>query len=114
MLGRTVDRINTKALWSDFGLRHGQEESEKAKNTCQELDLDGLVLVGGARTNTDAAYLAEYFKQNKVKTAVVGVPCGIEGSMVNEFVEASLGFDSCAKAMAQLVAASVSSYIGNI
>ena len=24
----------------------------------------------------------------KVKTAVVGVPCGIEGSMVNEFVEA--------------------------
>ena len=24
----------------------------------------------------------------KVKTGVVGVPCGIEGSMVNEFVEA--------------------------
>ena len=24
----------------------------------------------------------------QVKTAVVGVPCGIEGSMVNEFVEA--------------------------
>ena len=24
----------------------------------------------------------------EVKTAVVGVPCGIEGSMVNEFVEA--------------------------
>lgn len=91
MLGRTVDRINTK------------DESEKAKITCQEFDLDGLVLVGGARTNTDAAYLAEYFKQNKVKTAVVGVPCGIEGSMVNEFVEASLGFDSNAKAMAQLV-----------
>ena len=72
-------------------------------------------------TNTDAAYLAEYFKRNKarkvctsfrngieitrprrkrlrnnrqsithwqVKTAVVGVPCGIEGSMINEFVEA--------------------------
>ena len=173
----------------------------------EEFDLDGLVLVGGARldlgayegngggghwsliewftwgTNTDAAYLAEYFKQHKagldvgpcqtgsrcennvtgevecslqscvykllicqqallssdqddkwcnmalcdmkepvcqsascsdltlyilfgwwmlhvvclspenclesqVKTAVVGVPCGIEGSMINEFVEA--------------------------
>lgn len=24
----------------------------------------------------------------EVKTGVVGVPCGIEGSMVNEFVEA--------------------------
>ena len=91
MLGRTVDRINTK------------DEKEKAKSTCQELDLDGLVLVGGARTNTDAAYLAEYFKQNKVKTGVVGVPCGIEGSMVNEFVEASLGFDSATKAMSELV-----------
>ncbi|CAJ1372272.1 unnamed protein product [Effrenium voratum] len=91
MLGRTVDRINSK------------DESEKAKQTCQELDLDGLVLVGGARTSTDAAYLAEYFRQQKVKTAVVGVPCGIEGSMINEFVEASLGFDSNAKAMAQLV-----------
>ncbi|CAE7894545.1 PFP-BETA2 [Symbiodinium microadriaticum] len=91
MLGRTVDRINTK------------EESENAMKACQELNLDGLVLVGGARTNTDAAYLSEFFKTNKVKTAVVGVPCGIEGSMVNEFVEASLGFDSCAKAMAQLV-----------
>eukprot|EP00435_Cladocopium_sp_Y103_P065805 s161_g27.t2 len=91
MLGRTVDRINTK------------DEKERAKSTCQELDLDGLVLVGGARTNTDAAYLAEYFKQNKVKTGVVGVPCGIEGSMVNEFVEASLGFDSATKAMSELV-----------
>ncbi|CAL1126702.1 unnamed protein product [Cladocopium goreaui] len=91
MLGRTVDRINT------------QEEKEMAKSTCQDLDLDGLVLVGGARTNTDAAYLSEYFKQNKVKTGVVGVPCGIEGSMVNEFVEASLGFDSATKAMSELV-----------
>ena len=29
-----------------------------------------------------------HFVRCKVKTGVVGVPCGIEGSMVNEFVEA--------------------------
>mmetsp|Transcript_100978 Transcript_100978/g.294051 ORF Transcript_100978/g.294051 Transcript_100978/m.294051 type:complete len:1193 (+) Transcript_100978:53-3631(+) len=91
LLGRTVDRIIS------------EEEMAKAAKACQDLDLAGLVLVGGARTNTDAAYLAERFRADGVKTSVVGVPCGIEGSMVNEFVEASLGFDSASKAMAQLV-----------
>ncbi|CAE8598670.1 unnamed protein product, partial [Polarella glacialis] len=79
MLGRTVDRIKTV------------EEMQQVRKACLDLGLDdGLVLVGGARTNTDAAYLAEYLKEQKVTTAVVGVPCGIEGSMVNEFVEAQL------------------------
>uniref|UniRef100_A0A7S0A7I1 Pyrophosphate--fructose 6-phosphate 1-phosphotransferase n=1 Tax=Pyrodinium bahamense TaxID=73915 RepID=A0A7S0A7I1_9DINO len=91
LLGRTVDRIGSP------------EELASARKACEELQLTGLVLVGGARTNTDAAYLAEHFRTQQVATAVVGVPCGIEGSMVNEFVEASLGFDSAAKTMAQLV-----------
>mmetsp|Transcript_31903 Transcript_31903/g.67842 ORF Transcript_31903/g.67842 Transcript_31903/m.67842 type:complete len:1200 (-) Transcript_31903:60-3659(-) len=91
LLGRTVDRLKT------------QEEMDKAAKACQEMGLTGLVLVGGTRTNTDAAYLAEHFKNQSVKASVVGVPCGIEGSMVNEFVDASIGFDSASKAMANLV-----------
>merc|ERR1719336_3346169 len=91
LLGRTVDRLKT------------DEEIGKASAACTELGLTGLVLVGGTRTNTDAAFLAETFRQKKVPTAVVGVPCGIEGNMVNEFVETSIGFDSAAKATAQLV-----------
>jgi len=91
LLGRTVDRLKT------------DDELEKARAACIELGLKGLVLVGGARTNTDVAYLAESFRKEKVPTAVIGVPCGIEGNMVNEFVEASIGFDSAAKAVAQLV-----------
>jgi len=91
LLGRTVDRL------------HSQEELNNVMATCKTLNLSGLVLIGGARTHSDAAYLAEFLKQHKVETAVVGVPCGIEGSMVNEFVEASVGFDSAAKATAQLV-----------
>lgn len=91
LLGRTVDRLNT------------DEELEQARAACTELGLTGLVLVGGTRSNTDAAYLAEYFRKEKVPTAVVGVPCGIEGNMTNEFVETSIGFDSSAKAVAQLV-----------
>eukprot|EP00443_Scrippsiella_acuminata_P042352 CAMPEP_0115298380 /NCGR_PEP_ID=MMETSP0270-20121206/68231_1 /TAXON_ID=71861 /ORGANISM="Scrippsiella trochoidea, Strain CCMP3099" /LENGTH=1200 /DNA_ID=CAMNT_0002716061 /DNA_START=49 /DNA_END=3651 /DNA_ORIENTATION=- len=91
LLGRTVDRLKT------------DEELERARAACEELQLTGLVLVGGARTNTDAAFVAEHFRKQRSKTAVVGVPCGIEGNMVNEFVEASIGFDSAAKAVAQLV-----------
>jgi len=91
LLGRTVDRIKSEA------------ELQQAFDACEELGLTGLVLIGGARTNTDAAYVAEHFKRRSAQAAVVGVPCGIEGNMVNEFVEASIGFDSAAKAMAQLV-----------
>eukprot|EP00930_Biecheleria_cincta_P068196 TRINITY_DN553_c0_g1_i1.p1 TRINITY_DN553_c0_g1~~TRINITY_DN553_c0_g1_i1.p1 ORF type:complete len:1199 (+),score=251.80 TRINITY_DN553_c0_g1_i1:54-3650(+) len=91
LLGRTVDRIKSS------------EELALVEAACKELDLAGLILVGGARTNTDAAYLAEHMKSSNVNTAVIGIPCGIEGSMVNEFVEASVGFDSCAKATASLV-----------
>eukprot|EP00405_Crypthecodinium_cohnii_P017325 CAMPEP_0206446278 /NCGR_PEP_ID=MMETSP0324_2-20121206/16038_1 /ASSEMBLY_ACC=CAM_ASM_000836 /TAXON_ID=2866 /ORGANISM="Crypthecodinium cohnii, Strain Seligo" /LENGTH=1222 /DNA_ID=CAMNT_0053914713 /DNA_START=149 /DNA_END=3817 /DNA_ORIENTATION=- len=91
LLGRTVDRLKT------------DEELENAKKACEDLGLTGLVLVGGARTNSDAAYVAEYFAKAGSRTAIIGVPCGIEGNMVNEFVEASIGFDSAAKAIAQLV-----------
>jgi 6-phosphofructokinase 1 len=91
LLGRTVDQIGSV------------EEREKARLACAELKLTGLVLVGGTRTHTDAAYLSEYFLKKGQSTAVVGVPFGIEGSMANDFVEASVGFDSSAKAMASLV-----------
>lgn len=32
-----------------------------AKQTCKELGLDGLVVIGGDDSNTNAAVLAEYF-----------------------------------------------------
>jgi diphosphate--fructose-6-phosphate 1-phosphotransferase len=91
LLGRTVDRISSK------------DDLAKVLQACNKHGLTGLVLVGGTRTNTDAAYVAEYFAQERSTTVVVGVPSGIEGSMINEFVEASVGFDSAAKAMSQLV-----------
>jgi len=90
LLGRTVDRLRS------------EKEMELARAACIDLKLTGLVLVGGARTNTDAAHLSEHFSAKGTKVSIVGIPCGIEGNMVNEFVEASLGFDSAAKTMAQL------------
>jgi len=76
---------------------------KKAIEVCNNLGLSGLVLVGGTRTATDAVELAEFFAANNCATAVVTVPAGIEGSLLNPFVEVPVGFDSAAKTICQLV-----------
>jgi pyrophosphate--fructose-6-phosphate 1-phosphotransferase len=67
------------------------------KLTVESLLLDGLVIIGGDDSNTNAAILAEYFKQTGVKTSVIGVPKTIDGDLKNEFIEISFGFDTAAK-----------------
>ncbi|CAM9806155.1 unnamed protein product, partial [Phaeothamnion confervicola] len=91
LLGRSVDAIKT------------EDQVNKARKACERLKLDGLVLIGGNRTHTDAAYLAEHFKASGVRTAVVGVPCSISGAMKNQFVESAVGFDTAVKVYSQLV-----------
>ncbi|CAM9510914.1 unnamed protein product, partial [Laminaria digitata] len=91
LLGRSRDSIRTET------------EMDKAKASCEALDLDGLVLIGGNTTATDAAFLAEYFHAKGVKTSVVGVPCTISGGMKNNFVESAVGFDTAVKVYSQLV-----------
>eukprot|EP00448_Togula_jolla_P007956 CAMPEP_0170595746 /NCGR_PEP_ID=MMETSP0224-20130122/14730_1 /TAXON_ID=285029 /ORGANISM="Togula jolla, Strain CCCM 725" /LENGTH=1184 /DNA_ID=CAMNT_0010919955 /DNA_START=16 /DNA_END=3570 /DNA_ORIENTATION=+ len=92
LLGRLQDRIET------------EEERAGVLASCSKLNLDGLVMVGGTRTASDTVHLAEYFAAKKSKTSVVFIPCGIEGSLINPFVEMSLGFDTASKVIAQLVA----------
>lgn len=70
------------------------------------LDLDGLVIVGGDDSNTNAAFLAEYFFKNNCKTKVVGIPKTIDGDLKNEYVECSFGFDTACK--------TYSEFIGNV
>lgn len=94
MLGRTVDQIRTP------------EQLEAAADACTALRLNGLVLVGGTYTNTDAAYLAEYMLTHQaadVATAVVGIPGSIDGDLKNSFIETTFGFDTACKLYSQLV-----------
>ena len=50
---------------------------------CDELlQLDGLVVVGGDDSNTNAAYLAEYFAEHNSRVRVLGVPKTIDGAIV--------------------------------
>lgn len=80
------------------------EQFAAVLTACTELALDGLVMVGGDDSNTNACLLAEYLAEQQCPTRVVGVPKTIDGDLRNQYIEASFGFDSAAKVYAELVA----------
>ncbi|WCJ44778.1 Pyrophosphate--fructose 6-phosphate 1-phosphotransferase subunit alpha [Euphorbia peplus] len=91
LLGRTKDQIKTT------------EQVNAALATCNNLKLDGLVIIGGVTSNTDAAQLAETFAEAKCPTKVVGVPVTLNGDLKNQFVETNVGFDTICKVNSQLI-----------
>ncbi|OMP04033.1 hypothetical protein CCACVL1_02208, partial [Corchorus capsularis] len=91
LLGRTQDQIRTT------------EQVKAALAACNDLKLDGLVIIGGVTSNTDAAQLAETFAEAKCPTKVVGVPVTLNGDLKNQFVETNVGFDTICKVNSQLI-----------
>ncbi|MEI7832434.1 MAG: diphosphate--fructose-6-phosphate 1-phosphotransferase [bacterium] len=87
----------------------GRDKIEKAEDlaACAAnfaiMDLDGVVVIGGDDSNTNASVLAEYLKAKGSKTVVVGVPKTIDGDMKNEQIEASFGFDTAARTYSELI-----------
>ena len=81
----------------------GTDKLAFALQSCTELDLDGLVIIGGDDSNTNAALLAEYFVSKNAKTAVVGIPKTIDGDLRNADVEMSFGFDSACKVYSEMI-----------
>ncbi|CRX38163.1 diphosphate--fructose-6-phosphate 1-phosphotransferase [Estrella lausannensis] len=104
-----VDRVRNQGGFDLIGSGRTKiekpEDFEKAKKSCLELHLDGLVIVGGDDSNTNAALLAEYFLANGCSTSVVGVPKTIDGDLKSEMIEASFGFDTAAKTFATSIGA---------
>ncbi|CAN0361152.1 unnamed protein product [Ectocarpus sp. 12 AP-2014] len=89
MLGSGRDKIETK------------EQMEASKKVAEELNLDGLIVIGGDDSNTNAAILAEYFESSGCKTKVNGCPKTIDGDLKNEYVPISFGFDTAAKTFSE-------------
>lgn len=77
------------------------EQFQKALDSCK--GLDGLVIIGGDDSNTNAALLAEYFLSNDVQTRVIGVPKTIDGDLANEYIETSFGFDTACKVYSEII-----------
>lgn len=80
-----------------------KEQFQHVGNTVKSLNLDGLVIIGGDDSNTNAAYLAEYFIQENIPTKVIGVPKTIDGDLKNEYIEIPFGFDTATKTYSDII-----------
>ena len=79
------------------------EEFQNSLKYCKALKLDGLVVIGGDDSNTNACMLAEYFLANGCTTKVIGCPKTIDGDLKNEYIEVSFGFDTACKTYSELI-----------
>ena len=92
LLGSGRTRLNTEAHF------------DAVRDSCVELELDGLVVCGGDDSNTNAAFLAEYLAADPhCRTAVVGVPKTIDDDLKGGGIGISFGFDSASGVYAEIV-----------
>ena len=80
-----------------------EDEKQKSMENCMNLKLDGLIVIGGDDSNTNAAILAEYFIKNSCPVKIVGCPKTIDGDLKNEFIEVSFGFDTACKTYSECI-----------
>ncbi|XP_058220380.1 pyrophosphate--fructose 6-phosphate 1-phosphotransferase subunit beta-like [Rhododendron vialii] len=79
------------------------EQFQQAEETALKLDLDGLVVIGGDDSNTNACLLAEYFRSKNLKSHVIGCPKTIDGDLKCKEVPTSFGFDTACKIYAEMI-----------
>ncbi|XP_057499651.1 pyrophosphate--fructose 6-phosphate 1-phosphotransferase subunit beta [Actinidia eriantha] len=79
------------------------EQFKQAEETTKKLDLDGLVVIGGDDSNTNACLLAENFRSKNLKARVIGCPKTIDGDLKSKEVPISFGFDTACKIYAEMI-----------
>lgn len=80
-----------------------EEQFMKAWNTCQNLNISGIIIIGGDDSNTNAAMLAEWFVSKNAGIQVIGCPKTIDGDLKNDQIEISFGFDTATKTYAEMI-----------
>ncbi len=80
-----------------------QEQFDKGLEILKQLGISALVIIGGDDSNTNAAVLAEYYKNIGAGVQVIGCPKTIDGDLKNEVIEASFGFDTATKVYSELI-----------
>ncbi len=89
-------------LGSDRTKIKTEEQFQRVKDTVKHYQLDGLVVIGGDDSNTNAAFLAE--ELSELGCQVIGVPKTIDGDLqVGENVPISFGFDTATKIYSEMV-----------
>ncbi|HOV37346.1 MAG TPA: diphosphate--fructose-6-phosphate 1-phosphotransferase [Spirochaetales bacterium] len=79
------------------------EQFAAALSTAKKRKLRAIVIIGGDDSNTNAAALAEYFKEKGEPIQVIGVPKTIDGDLKNDYIETSFGFDTAVKTYSELI-----------
>lgn len=80
-----------------------QEQFEAVEKAVRDNKLDALIVIGGDDSNTNAAFLAEYFSQKELNVSVIGIPKTIDGDLRTDEIEISFGFDSACKTYSELI-----------
>jgi len=107
----TADRVDAYRNLGGFGMIKtgrtkidSREKMDQSLETCRELNLDALVIVGGDDSNTNAAFLAQEFYKDGIQ--VIGVPKTIDGDIQvrddngETICAISFGFHTAARAFA--------------
>ncbi len=79
------------------------EQFDEGLKILKELNIKALVIIGGDDSNTNAAVLAEYYKNIGADVQVIGVPKTIDGDLKNEWIETSFGFDPACKVYSEVI-----------
>ena len=74
------------------------EQFAQAKRVTERLGLQGLVIIGGDDSNTNA-----YFLHKKLSCKVIGVPKTIDGDLQTPEIAMSFGFDTACKVYSELI-----------
>jgi len=89
-------------LGSDRTKIKSDSQFNAVKKTVQKYKLDGLIIIGGDDSNTNAAFLANYL--NPLNCHVCGVPKTIDGDLQEKnLLPISFGFDTATKIYAEMV-----------
>ena len=79
------------------------EQFDAGLKILKELNIKALVIIGGDDSNTNAAVLAEYYKNIGADVQVIGVPKTIDGDLKNSVIETSFGFDTACKVYSEVI-----------
>lgn len=79
------------------------EQFAAVMKVADALQLDGIVIIGGDDSNTNAALLAEYMQAQRFQISIIGVPKTIDGDLKNEHIEISFGFDTACKVYSDII-----------
>ncbi|KAH7648855.1 pyrophosphate-dependent phosphofructokinase [Cryptosporidium bovis] len=103
MMDRFRNQGGFDMLWSGRGRINGEKDLENVEKVCEQLQLHGLIVIGGDGSNSNAALIADYMGKKKNSICVVGVPKTIDGDLKNPAIEVSFGFDTAARTYAECV-----------